>query len=240
MQISPVLVLHISGGIGGILSGAVALIFRKGSRGHVVAGQIFVIAMLTMAGTGAYMAYFVKPNIGNVLGGVMTFYMVATAWATARRRDGETGFFDWCALAIVLAASTVTVIYGFEAVYSPTELKEGYPAWPYFMWAFVAVLSAAGDVRMLTRGGVFSGGQRIVRHLWRMCLGLFIASASFFLGQQKVFPASWRGATVWYVLAFLPLLLMIFWLFRVRFTNTSRRTSTSRGDAHPLPARLGA
>ena len=42
----------------------------------------------------------------------------------------------------------------------------------------VAVLAAAGDVRMLVRGGVF-GAQRVARHLWRMCFGLFIATGSF-------------------------------------------------------------
>jgi len=34
MQLSPILLLHISGGITGILSGAVAMSFRKGSGGH--------------------------------------------------------------------------------------------------------------------------------------------------------------------------------------------------------------
>jgi len=32
------------------------------------------------------------------------------------------------------------------------------------------LLAAAGDIRMLVRGGVF-GAKRIVRHLWRMCFG---------------------------------------------------------------------
>lgn len=226
MQVSPLLVLHISGGIVGILSGAVAMTFRKGSRAHVVAGQVFVIAMLCMSGAGAYMAYFVKPNMGNVLGGVMTFYMVSTAWATARRKDGETGIFDWGALLVALAFGAVAATFGFQAAYSPTGLKEGYVPALYFIWASVALLAAAGDARMLVRGGFFFGAQRIVRHFWRMCLGLFIASGSFFLGQQKVFPASWRGAKVWFVPAFLPLLLMIFWLFRVWLTNEYKRTAS--------------
>jgi hypothetical protein len=226
MQISPLLVLHISGGITGILSGAVAMCFRKGGRGHVVAGQVFVIAMLCMSGTGAYMAYFVKPNMGNVMGGVMTFYMVSTAWMTAKRRDGETGIFDWGALLVALAFGAVAGTFGLQAAYSPTGLKEGYPPVLYFIWGSVALLSAAGDVRMLLRGGVFFGSQRIVRHLWRMCLGLFIATGSFFLGQQKVFPASLRGLKVWFVPAFLPLLLLIFWLVRVWLTKAYRKPAS--------------
>ena len=235
MQFSPILILHISAGIVGLLCGAVAMSFRKGSRGHVVAGRVFVISILSLAAAGAYMAYFVKPNMGNVLGGVMTFYMVATAWATARRRDGETWIFDWGALLVALAFGAVAVTFGLQAAHSQTGLKEGYPPAIYFIWGFVALLSAAGDVRMLVRGGVFFGAQRIVRHLWRMCLGLFIASGSFFLGQQKVFPASLRGLKVWFVPAFLPLLLMIFWLLRVWFTKAYKRTA-SPYQVHEGPA----
>jgi hypothetical protein len=224
MQISPILVLHIAGGITGILSGAVAMTFRKGGRGHVVAGQVFVVAMLCMSASGAYMAYFVKPNMGNVMGGVMTFYMVSTAWMTARRKDGETGIFDWGALLVALMFAAYAATLGLQAAHSPTGLKEGYPPALYFIWGFVALLSAAGDVRMLLRRGVFFGSQRIVRHLWRMCLALFIATGSFFLGQQKVFPASFRGLKVWFVPAFLPLVLLIFWLLRVWITRTYKKT----------------
>jgi hypothetical protein len=35
-----------------------------------------------------------------------------------------------------------------------------------------------------------------------VCLSFFIASGSFFLGRQKVFPAEWRGATIWVVQGF--------------------------------------
>ena len=227
MRFSPILILHISGGITGILSGAVAMIFRKGSRGHVLAGQIFVVAMLCMSASGAYMAYFVKPNMGNVMGGVMTFYMVSTAWMTARRKDGETSIFDWAALLVALAFAAYAATLGLQAAHNPTGLKEGYPPALYFIWGSVALLCAAGDVRMLLRRGVFFGSQRIVRHLWRMCLALFIATGSFFLGQQKVFPASLRGLKVWFVPAFLPLLLLVFWLLRVWITK-EHKTAASR------------
>ena len=218
---SPLLVLHISGGITGILSGAVAMFFRKGSRGHVVAGRIFVIAMLCMSGAGAYMA-FMKSQTGNLMGGVMTFYMVATAWATGRRREGETSIFDWGALLVALAFGAVALTFGLRALRGQAD----YPPAVYFIWSSVALLSAAGDIRMLVRRGVFFGAQRIVRHLWRMCLGLFIAAGSFFLGQQKVFPVAMRGLKVWFVPAFLPLLLMIFWLVRVWFTKEYKKTAS--------------
>jgi hypothetical protein len=39
-----------------------------------------------------------------------------------------------------------------------------------FFMGSMLLLAAAGDLRMLLRGGLF-GSLRVVRHLWRMCLG---------------------------------------------------------------------
>jgi hypothetical protein len=88
----------------------------------------------------------------------------------------------------------------------------------YFFFGVLAVLCAAGDVRMLLRG--LSERQRLLRHLWRMCFGWFIATVSFFLGQQQVFPRWLRGSPVLVALAFLPLLLLVFWFTRVRTSKT--------------------
>jgi hypothetical protein len=97
----------------------------------------------------------------------------------------------------------------------------------FFFLGSISLLAAAGDVRMLVRGGVF-GRQRIARHLWRMCFGLFIATGSF-LGQKRVFPL--LGGPKIMFLAGIPLLLMIFWLIRVRFKNVYKTKSIPRDGA---------
>jgi hypothetical protein len=74
--------------------------------------------------------------------------------------------------------------------------------------AAVLLLAASGDIRMLARDQS-SSQQRIARHLWRMCFGLFIATGSFFLGQQQVFPAFPRGSIFLTVLAVPPFPFMI-------------------------------
>jgi uncharacterized membrane protein len=222
----PLLVVHISGGITGILSGAAAMIFRKGSRGHVIAGQVFVAAMLCMAGAGAVMAFVkfqfmnVDLQITNVIASALTFYLVTTAWLTATRKEGKAGFLDWGAILVPLASGIGMLTFGVQATQSATGLKYGYPPGLYFIWAAISLLCAAGDVRLLVRGGAFLGAQRIVRHLWRMSFAWFIAAGSFFLGQQKVFPEALRGLKVWFVPAFLPLIFLIFWLLRVWLTKT--------------------
>jgi hypothetical protein len=218
---SSILFLHIVAGTLGMLSGFVAVFLRKGSRRHALAGTVFGIAMLSLGASGTYMA-ILKHQPGNILGGMLTFYLVATAWITARRKKEETGIFDWSALLVVFALAAVEVTFGVEAAMSPTGLKYDYPPWPYFIFGLVAVLAKVGDVRMLVRGGI-SGTQRLARHLWRMCFALFIAAASIFLARQQLFPAIFRKTGVLILLSFLPLLLMIFWLVRVRFAKAYRK-----------------
>jgi uncharacterized membrane protein len=221
MPYSPLLLFHIGGGIAGLLSGAVAMSFRKGSRPHRIAGNVFFVSMLGMSAAGAYLA-FMRSETNNVFGGVLTFYLVATAWITARRRDGRTGVFDLGALLVASTLGAFILTYGIEAATSPTGEKDGLPAGIYFFLASVALLSAAGDVRMLVRGGI-SGTPRLVRHLWRMCFAWFIASGSLFLARPKIFPAIMRTTHTLVLLGILPLLLMIFWLVRVRFAPGFRK-----------------
>jgi hypothetical protein len=221
MLFSPLLPVHISAGVVGILSGTAAMSFRKGSPRHALAGKIFVIAMMTMSSSAVYLA-FMKHQMGNVLGGTFAFYLVTTAWLTAKRGDGETSLFDWGTLLIPLLVGIGLWISGLKVVYGHVKSTDGVPVGMHFFMGSVMLLAAAGDIRMLVRGGVF-GAKRIVRHLWRMCFGLFVATGSFFLGQQQVFPTWLRGSPALFVPALLPLALLIFWLFRVWFTSTYRK-----------------
>jgi hypothetical protein len=223
----PILIIHICGGVVGVLSGFAAMSFRKGTRRHRVAGNLFFVAMLVMGSSAAY--------LGNVIGGLLSCYLVATAWLTARRREGEMNIFDWAAFLFALTVGVLIMIQGVRLATGAVAPKPGVPVGMIFLLGSVALLAAAGDLRMLVRGGVF-GRQRIVRHLWRMCFSFFIATGSFFLGQQQAFPKAWRGAAVWFVPALLPLAAMIFWLIRVRFTKAYKSKSlSSRGNVYSLP-----
>jgi hypothetical protein len=100
-------------------------------------GNVFFISMLGMSGAGAFMKLQfmnVQEQIVNVFAGTLTFYLVATAWPAARRKDGETGIFDWGALLAALAVGVGMLTYGLEAAHSKTGPKFGYPAALYFVW----------------------------------------------------------------------------------------------------------
>lgn len=237
MSFSPILLVHICAGTLGLLSGAAAISFRKGSRAHILAGRVFVASMLTMAAGAAYLAV-VRHQPNNLGGGILTFYLIGTAWLTARRRGGETSRLDWVALLIPLTLGILTWISGVEKMRAPGPPEDGVPAGMHLFMGSVALLAAVGDVRMLAGRGVF-GTRRIARHLWRMCFGLFIAAGSFFLGPSNrplrllslvglgrhLSPAIFSTG-LYLVLSVLPLILLIFWLIRVRFGNAYKKSSS--------------
>jgi hypothetical protein len=220
----PLLVLHVSAGVLAMFAGAAAMSFRKGSVWHARAGNVFVGAMLIMASFASCLAYM-KHQSNNVFGGILTIYMVATAWATARRRDGVTGILDWVGCVFAFTIGVLSVIHGFQKATGRAP-SDGSPAFMDAFMGSVILLAGIGDLRMLMRG--ISGRRRIARHLWRMCFGWFIATGSFFLGQQQVFPAWLRGSPALLVPALLPLALLIYWMIRVRFTGAYKGMLTPR------------
>jgi uncharacterized membrane protein len=236
MSYSPILLVHICAGTLGLLSGTAALSFRKGSPRHALAGKIFVASMLTMAVGAVYLAT-VKHQQNNIGGGIFTFYLIGTAWLTARRRPGETNRFDWIMLLIPLTLGILSWVNGLQVVRSGASSQDGVPVGMTFFMGSVMMLAAAGDLRMLVRGGIF-GVKRIARHLWRMCFGLFIAAGSFFMGPSnrplrllstvglgRHLPRALFSINLYLILTILPLITLIFWLVRIGVTNKYKTKS---------------
>lgn len=227
-----VLAVHIAGGAVALIAGAIALLLRKGGRGHARAGKIFFASMMVLFVSGAGMA--IALALWNIaLGALFGIYLIATSWATARRRDGKTGRFERFALLAVAACAIADFIMGLEAATSATGRLFGYSPTPFFIFAGMAALAAGLDLNFILRRGI-SPAQRIARHLWRMCAALLFAAFSFFLGQQKVMPASWHGSLLLFVPPLAVLAAMIFWLLRVRFSAAFSR----RPPAHGAEERL--
>ncbi len=202
---SPVLLLHICAATVGLLSGFLSMLLRKGGGLHRAAGNVFFVSMLTMSTTAVFIATFLRPNRVNVLAGLLTFYLVSTAWWAARRKDGSTSIFDVRALAFVLGVAALAFASG---------IQDGESASFYFFFGCMALLGAVSDIRMLRRGGV-TGPRRIARHLYRMCFALLITTFSFFPGQAKLF-SGWLRQSGVLVLPHLFLIgSLIYWRFRV-------------------------
>jgi hypothetical protein len=207
---------HIAGGGVALLAGGVAVAARKGGRLHARAGTLFVAAML-----GLWLSATVLHVVGGkpdaAVGDIFIGYFVATSWLAARRRDGTTGKAEIAACGVVLATGVLIAWGAFAGTAAPTPVGLG----PVFAIAGVCLLAGLLDLNAILRARL-TRLQRISRHLWRMCSAFFIATGSFFLGQQDALPEAVRGSPVLFVLAFAPFVVMAFWLVRVRLGQRFR------------------
>src|SRR5688572_13220060 len=96
--------IHIAAGMVALASGTVAVGARKGGAMHASAGTWFAVAMLVLGVTASILEPFRSPP-GSPIGGIMVCYFVATAWMTARRRDGTPGRFEKIACAAALGTA---------------------------------------------------------------------------------------------------------------------------------------
>lgn len=206
--------IHIIAGLLALASGAVALYAAKGSPLHRRSGALFAGAMLVLTSTAVFMATFLSPNRGNVVAGMLTFYLVSTSLLTVRRTVAQSRRLVAGFMLVALAAGAYAFGLGVEAAGSATGMVDRIPAAPLFMFAVVGLMAAALDARMLLAGHI-EGAHRLARHLWRMGFAMWIATASFFLGQAKFFPAPIRESGVLAIPVLLVAGTLLYWLVRV-------------------------
>jgi uncharacterized membrane protein len=208
--------VHVIGGGIAIVTGYAALLFRKGDQRHRAAGKVFFVAMLVMAAFATVLAALGGERL-NIIAGAFTLYFVATAWGAVLRPEGTIGRAEigGCMLAVGIAC--LGLVFGLQAAASENGMIDGVPPQVAYVFAAVAALAAAADLKVVLRGGI-AGAPRIARHLWRMCTALFIAAGSFFLGQMDVIPKALHGPHL-FVLALAPLAALLFWMLRVHFTS---------------------
>ena len=207
--------IHIASGILALLAGTLAVGARKGGPLHARAGTWFFASMLVLGITASILEPFRDPP-GSPIGGLFVCYFVATSWVAARRRDGTTGRFEIIACAVALGTGAIMIWGGFNG--STTPAGPG----PVFALGGISLLAGLLDLNAVLRRKL-TPTQRISRHLWRMCLAFFIATGSFFLGQQDVLPRAVQGSPILFVLAFAPFGVMAFWLVRLRFAKAIAR-----------------
>lgn len=207
-----VLAIHIIGGLIAIGGGFAALAFRKGSVAHRNAGVTCFWGMMIMAVGAAWLGY-TRSELNDIVAAVTIAYLVTTArWAI----QGEAirgRFLEAGAFVVAIGITVANVVFALRAADAGGKLY-GHPAMLYWISAAVTAFTASLDLNFVVRGGL-SWRHRLVRHLWRMCFALWIAVASFFLGQMKVFPDVFRNFYLLATPVLVVFLAMIYWLVRM-------------------------
>jgi hypothetical protein len=95
-----------------------------------------------------------------------------------------------------------------------------------YVFAGILAIAVLGDAKVVFGGGI-AGAPRIARHLWRMCLGLALAFGSAFTnGFARLLPGPYHVPLAFFLPQFAPLLLLAFWMIRVRFTRWAQQSAT--------------
>ena len=223
------LAFHVAMGLIGLVSGFIAITVRKGGKWHRRSGNVFVYAMIAMGITASAIAVY--EGAPTVVGGVLTAYLVFTAYTAVKPLPGDTRRIDIGLMVLAFTIAAAQYTYAFVALGRPGHQMGGVPAGMMFFMGTIVLLAAIGDVRMI-RAGRIQGARRLARHLWRMSFGLFIASGSFLLGQMKFIPEPIRFVPVIVVLAVSPLVMLLYWMWRVRL----KRNLSGMMTAKPIAA----
>jgi hypothetical protein len=228
-------VLHVGGGTVGLFSGTVAALAPKGGPVHRKAGTVFFASMLVMAVFAGYLAVVMPGQIVNLFGATFTLYLFTTAWMTARRSDDEpAGLPEKIALAVIVLLGLPFAVLSFQLatglapfLKSAVALKGPVLIAIYSFTAVIAI-AAISDARMVFAGGI-AGPARIARHLWRMCVSLTLAAGSAFTnGLPRLLPRSVHVPELYFFLPqFLPLILLVIWMIRVRVIGWQRRDAVA-------------
>jgi uncharacterized membrane protein len=209
------LIFHVIAGTVGLAAGSIAIVARKGGRWHRRSGVVFVYAMLAMGLAAVGISLYEGKQ--SVSGGAVAAYLVFTAWTTVRPLPGMVRRTDIALMMLAFVLALGGLAQAFRAFGTPGATIDGVPAPMAVFMSTIVLLAAIGDARMI-RGGALKGPSRLSRHLWRMCFGLFIATGSFVaqLVRMTFMPHWTRSMPVILLLAAGPLVVMVYWMWRVR------------------------
>lgn len=226
------LAVHFAAGLLSIVAGTIALSVAKGGRLHRQSGLVFTSAMVVLGLTAAAIGTY-ENRPGQVFGGLLAAYLVFTAMTTVKSLPGIGQRFNVSLMVLAFGLAVAMLYGGVTEWLDPAVEVVGRPrVVPPLVMGTVMLLAAIGDLRAIRAGGL-RGSRRLARHLWRMCFGLFVATGSFFLGQMNFIPEPVRNVPLLLVLAFAPIPLLIYWMWRVRVRGReppggSRRASTTK------------
>ena len=220
---------HVGFGAIAIAAGALALGARKGAAIHIGAGRTFAVAMILSSALGAVLGLLkIDEFYITFHAGVLGVTLILGSWLTVRARGVRLSGVSLSVGVVNLLNLAALIVAGAYALSLPGGLLWGFHAINYFFLAGMAGIAALGDASLLLRK-TLSDRHRVARHLWRMCLGFFIAAGSAFTGPgAKAFPESIRNSGILSAPELIIFALMVFWLAR---TLLRRSTPKSAGAA---------
>lgn len=220
--------IHVAAGVLALLAGAVALSVAKGGRVHRRSGMLFAASMVVMTLSAVIAATWLRPNLGNMVAGTLTFYLVLTGVLAVKRTVAQARTWLVGLMTIALGVGGFALLLAFMAQARPNGAIDSIPAGAFFMFAFIGLLAGLLDVRLLVAGHI-EGKHRLARHLWRIGYAMWIATLSFFFGQADELPQAIRATGVLMLPPLLVTLTLLYWVIRIQVARQPLRSPWRRG-----------
>ncbi|WP_088330408.1 DUF2306 domain-containing protein [Lacimicrobium sp. SS2-24] len=187
--------LHFAMGTCAVVTGFTALLVKKGSGLHKLAGKVYVLSMLLLCLSGFYLSYVRELQFTFLLS-AFALYLVITGVLAARQSQRTTN----TRAKLELAFSGLLCTACFTLSVLGITLNWSYPDRepPYEAYAFIGLcvgLFMLGDIKQLRHGNL-THTLRIKRHLTRIGSSMLIATIVFFLGNNNVLPDSLRTESI--------------------------------------------
>lgn len=170
---SILLMVHITGGSVGLLSGTVNMIRKKGDRVHRRIGKIFSYGMFA-AGISALALSVMNPNYFLFIVGIFTLYMVATGERYLINKKLQPEWIDW-------ALTVVMLVFGVGFIgFGTWHIVSGHTFGIVFLvFGLISLNYVRLDWRNYQGKSKFKN-QGITEHIQRMC-GVYIAATTAFV-----------------------------------------------------------
>ena len=143
--------------------------------------------------------------------------LFAAKGATVHRRSGRV---------FVYAMLTMAILAVFMSAVRGGELLGNIPPGLFSIYLVVRGTKAVRP----------PGPPRLVSHVRCMCGAFFIATGSFFLGQADEIPSALRVQPVLTLLALMPLIVMAYWLRRLKRRPAAAADVSAHVSPQPSPS----
>ncbi|WP_088331154.1 hypothetical protein [Lacimicrobium sp. SS2-24] len=216
---------HTISGSLALLAGLLAPFFDKKSALHRLLGTLFFYSILGLGLSGAVGAVIREVPL-SMLNGLLICYLVTSSRVTIKQAPLSISKADWLLLGSVILLSLAFIAYALIASTAPSGEIGGFSWIAFLIFGGVALFCASADLMYIREGGL-KGANRLIRHLWRMFFALFMSSAAFFLGQAQLIPEALRKIEFLLLPVAAVILLMLFWIIRVKVYQSTKLDSGS-------------
>jgi len=210
-----IILAHVSLGTLAVVAGAGALLARKGGPLHRRSGRLFAITMGAASFLGAILGLLNPADFYITFhAGLLGLTLIAGSWLTIQQAGRHRSPLMTGIGVLNLLNLFGLVAVGLQALSNPDGRIFGFAAEDYFFLAGMTAMVAIGDISLLFRPRL-SDKHCVARHLWRMCLGFFIAAGSAFTGPgARIFPDAIQQSGLLSLPEILIALAMVFWVVR--------------------------